>query len=97
MAGPPPEPLAMAGPTVVATVEQVRFGRKMIQGAQQSGAQVAPRKVHSTALQWLRDQHEHPPGRPTVPRVDITRDDPLEIGVLHRDTGMAYTFMENQS
>ena len=57
---------------------------------------MAPRKVHNTALKWLRDQHEHPPGRPTVPRVDITRDDPLEIGVLNRDTGMAYTFVENQ-
>ena len=68
----------------------------MIQGAQQSGAQVAPRKVHNTALKWLRVQHDHPPGRPTVPRVDITRIDPLEIGVLNRDTGMAHTFVGNQ-
>ena len=78
----------MAGPTVVATMHQIRALR---QGPQ------PVRKVHNTALEWLRDTHESPPGQPTVPRVDITRDDPLEIGVLHRDQGMAYTFVENRS
>ena len=76
----------MAGPTVVATMDQIRDLRR--------GAQ-PPRKDHNTALKWLRDEHESPPGQPTVPRVDITRDDPLEIGVLERDRGMAYTFVEN--
>ena len=78
----------MAGPTVVATMDQIRDLR---QGAQ------PPREDHNTALKWLRDEHESPPGQPTIPRVDITRDDPLEIGVLHRDSNMAYTFVESRS
>ena len=80
----------MAGPTVVVTMDQIRWWRR------QQGTQPPRKGVHNTALKWLRDTHEHPPGRPTVPRVDITRIDPLEIGVLNRDTGMAYTFVENQ-
>ena len=85
---PPPQTPAMAGPTVVATIDQIRDLRQGVQ---------PPRAQHNTALKFLRDRHENPPGRPTVPRVDITRDDPLDIGVLQRGRGMAYTFVENQS
>lgn len=104
-APPPPPPLhppglaaapALAGPTavalaranVVATMDQIRALRQTPQ---------LPRAVHNTALKWLRDTHESPPGQPTVSRVPITYDDPLEIGVLDRGRGMAYTFVENRS
>ena len=104
-APPPPPPLhppglaaapALAGPTavalaranVVATMDQIRALRQTPQ---------PPRAVHNTALKWLRDTHESPPGQPTVSRVPIPYDDPLEIGVLDRGRGMAYTFVENRS
>ena len=51
-----------------------------------------PFKLNNTALKWLRDTSENPPGFPTTRCVDITDADPLDIGVLDRTTGMAYTF-----
>ena len=80
----------MAGPTAVVTMDQILWWRR------QPGTQRPRKGVHNTALKWLRDTHEHPPGRPVVPRVDITREDPLDIGVLQRDKGMAYTFVEHE-
>ena len=49
----------------------------------------------NTALKYIRDTHEDPPGYPRVPFVDITHKDPLPIGVLLRTTGMGYAFQEN--
>ena len=89
LAGPTaPFALALARANVAATVDQTRALRQ---------TQQTDRKVHNTALKWFRDTHEDPPGQPTVSRVPITYDDPIEIGVLDRGRGMAYTFVENQS
>ena len=52
-------------------------------------------KLSNTALKYIRDTHENPPGYPRVPFVDITHKDPLPIGVLLRTTGMGYAFQEN--
>ena len=83
-----PFALALATAKVAATVDQIRALRQ---------TQQTDRKVHNTALKWFRDTHEDPPGQPTVSRVPITYDDPIDIWVLDRDKGMAYTFVENQT
>ena len=88
LAGPTvPFALALATAKVAATVDQIRALRQ---------TQQTDRKVHNTALKWFRDTQEDPPGQPTVSRVKVVQD-PIEIGVLDRDKGMAYTFVENQS
>ena len=51
-----------------------------------------PFKLNNTALKWIRDTHEDPPGCPTQECVDLTALDPLQIGVLERDQGMSYSF-----
>ena len=50
-------------------------------------------KLNNTALKWIRDSHEEPPGYPTHERVDLTDHDPLSIGVLERKKGMEYSFV----
>ena len=34
-------------------------------------------RLNNVALKWIRDNHEYPPGFPTVPAVDITATDPF--------------------
>ena len=52
-------------------------------------------RLNNTALKYIRDTHEAPPGYPTVPLVDFTDKDTLPIGVLLRTKGMGYAFQEN--
>ena len=81
---------AVAAP-VVATVEQISSLREV-------GQRPPPWSVHNTALKYLRDSNEDPPGLPRCWRgVDITDKDTLEIGVLLRGKGPAYTFVEGRS
>ena len=56
-----------------------------------------PFKMNNTALKWIRDSHEQPPGFPTAWMVDLTDTDPLDIGVLDRNTGMAYSFKDGET
>ena len=51
-----------------------------------------PFKLNNTALKWIRDTSEDPPGFPTTWCVDLTNQDPMDIGILLRNTGMAYSF-----
>ena len=51
-----------------------------------------PFRLNNTALKWIRDSHENPPGHPTVEEVDLTDSDPLQIGVLVKTQGMDYEF-----
>ena len=79
----------LTGATVAATIGEICACRR--QGPLPHHA------INNNALKWLRDTHEDPPGQQVVHRVDTTSDDPLEIGVLERDRGMAYRFLENES
>ncbi len=87
---------AFAG-SVAATVEEMRELRSHLKTDRASHA------IHNTALKWLRDTNENPAGVPRVEAgslvvgVDITLQDPLQIGVLHRAKGTSYTFVEHQS
>ena len=78
-------PLAMSAPAAVAArlceLREMKVEQKF--------------KLNNTALKWIRDSHEQPPGYPTHERVDLTETDPLDIGVLVRDTGMEYSFAPN--
>ena len=56
-----------------------------------------PFSMNSVALKWIRDSHENPPGKPTTLCVDLTNTDPMQIGVIQKNTGMAYTFVENET
>ena len=56
-----------------------------------------PFKMNNTALKWIRDSHEQPPGFPTAWMVDLTDTDPMDIGVLDRNTGMAYSFKDGET
>ena len=49
-------------------------------------------RTNNAALKWIRDTSENPPGFPTTQCVDLTDADPMYIGVLERNTGMAYSF-----
>ena len=51
-----------------------------------------PFNRNNTSLKWIRDTSENPPGFPTTNQVDITDSDPMDIGVLDRTSGMAYSF-----
>ena len=55
-----------------------------------------PFRLNNVALKWIRDSHEDPPGRPTTHCVDLTNTDPLEIGVIEKNTGMAYNFKQGE-
>ena len=48
--------------------------------------------LNSTALKWIRDTNEDPPGFPTVECVDLTNGEVIWIGQLLRDKGMEYSF-----
>ena len=56
-----------------------------------------PFRLNNVALKWIRDSHEDPPGHPTTDCVDLTGSDPYQIGVLQRNTGMAYQFVEGET
>ena len=62
-----------------------------------SMAVTQPFKLNNIALKWLRDSNENPPGCPRVTRVDITDQHPLDIGVIERTTGMAYSFKDGET
>ena len=49
--------------------------------------------LNNTALKWLRDTNEVD-GNPVEAVVTLTHTDPLDIGVLQRDKGMAYQFCQ---
>ena len=51
-----------------------------------------PFNMNNHALKWIRDSHEFPPTVLTVTYVDLTDQDPLQIGVLERPHGMQYRF-----
>ena len=55
-----------------------------------------PWTLNNAALKYIRDTNERPPGNPVVVEVDLTTQEELRIGVLHRTKGMAYTFVENE-
>ena len=76
-------PLAMSAPAAVA----VRLCELREMKVEQQF------KLNNTALKWIRDSHEEPPGYPTHERVDLTETDPLSIGVLERSKGMSYRFV----
>ena len=44
-------------------------------------------RLNDIALKWIRDHHEHPPGFPTAPAVDLTGTDPFTIGVYVEGEG----------
>ena len=44
--------------------------------------------TNTVALRWIRDCHENPRGCPTVDHVDLTKRDPLPVGVLDGPSGM---------
>ena len=47
------------------------------------------------ALRWIRDCHEKPRGCPTHSAVELTRRDPLPVGILEDGTvGTHYRFKE---
>ena len=55
-----------------------------------------PFMLNTVALRWIRDCHERPRGFPTHGSVELTRRDPLPVGVLDDDsTGMQYKFKED--
>ena len=56
-----------------------------------------PFRLNNVALKWIRDSHEDPPGHPTTDCVDLTGSDPYQIGVLQKNTGMAYQFTEGET
>ena len=51
-------------------------------------------KSNNVALKWLQDTHENLLGLPTVETVELTDTDPLDIGVMEKNTGMDYSFKE---
>ena len=51
--------------------------------------------LNNTALKWLRDTNEVD-GNPVEAVVTLTHTDPLDIGVLQRDKGMAYQFLPDR-
>ena len=51
-------------------------------------------KLNSTALKYIRDTHEDPPGKPTVPHVDLSQKDPMQILTLSRTSGEAYELVK---
>jgi hypothetical protein len=51
--------------------------------------------LNNTALKWLRDTNEVD-GNPVHPVVQLKHMDPLDIGVLQREKGMAYAFLPDQ-
>ena len=55
-----------------------------------------PWQLNNTALKFLRDSNENPPGVPQVVEIDLTPEDEVSIGVLARNKGMAYTFVEGE-
>ena len=70
----------MAAFNAVVTMEQIRA----------SGTQ--PWKLNNTALKWLRDTHENPPGIPTVPELDLTSQEEIMIQTLVEPGGQDYSF-----
>ena len=56
-----------------------------------------PFTLNSVALKWIRDQNENPPGCPTTDCVDLTETDPIQIGVIVKGKGMAYSFKEGET
>ena len=52
-------------------------------------------QLNNVALKWFRDSHENPPGKPTTDCVDLTKSDPMQIGVIEKNTGMEYAFKAN--
>ena len=55
-----------------------------------------PFTLKTVALRWIRDCHERPRGFPTHGSVELTRRDPLPVGVLDDySTGMQYKFKED--
>ena len=53
-----------------------------------------PWKLNNTALKWLRDTHENPPGIPTVPELDLTSQEEIMIQTLVEPGGQDYSFTE---
>ena len=49
--------------------------------------------LNNVALKWIRENHEFPPGYPTVGYVELTDEDPLITGVLERTHGGPYRFI----
>jgi hypothetical protein len=56
-----------------------------------------PFMLNNVALKWIRDSHENPPGSPTTDCVDLTLTDPLQIGVIDRNSGMDYKFKAGET
>ena len=54
--------------------------------------------VNNSAIKWIRNDYEKPPGVPICGMVDIT-EDPIKIGVVSREKGKgpAFTFVEGQA
>ena len=52
---------------------------------------------NKTALKWIRDSHEDPPGFPTTNSVDLTCTDPMRIGVIGKSSGMDYSFKPGET
>ena len=51
--------------------------------------------LNTVALRWIRDCHEKPRGCPTHSAVELTRRDPLPVGILEDGTvGTHYKFKE---
>ena len=54
-----------------------------------------PFTLKTVALRWIRDCHEKPRGCPTHSAVELTRRDPLPVGILEDGTvGTHYRFKE---
>ena len=54
-----------------------------------------PFTLKTVALRWIRDCHEKPRGCPTHSAVELTRRDPLPVGILEDGTvGTHYKFKE---
>ena len=54
-----------------------------------------PFMLNTVALRWIRDCHEKPRGCPTHSAVELTRRDPLPVGILEDGTvGTHYRFKE---
>ena len=53
--------------------------------------------TNTVALRWIRDCHEQPRGCPIVGCVDLTKRDPLPVGVLDDPSGMKYNFRKDET
>jgi hypothetical protein len=53
-------------------------------------------RLNNVALKFFRDTNEDPPGFPLLTTIDLTAEGIVQIGVIEKNTGTAYKFVDGE-